>query len=52
METVLIPKKLLEQIEHEFTSLHGLYASDNKEFNEPFQLDYKNLLSEIEFEKG
>ena len=47
----MISKELLEKIEHELTCLTGLYASDNKEFIEYFQLDFTGLLNEIEKEK-
>ncbi len=38
---------LLKEIEHELTSLNGLYASDNEEFKDAFQLDYSELLEKI-----
>ena len=38
---------LLKEIEHELISLNGLYASDNEEFKEAFQLDYTELLEKI-----
>lgn len=47
----MISNELLETIEYELTCLTGLYASDNKEFNEYFQLDYSDLLVKIEKEK-
>lgn len=47
----MISHELLETIEHELTCLTGLYASDNKEFTDHFQLDYSKLLKKIEKEK-
>lgn len=40
--------KLLKEIEHELTCLNGLYASDNKSFEEYFQIDCSKLLEKIE----
>lgn len=47
----MISKELLNTIEHELTSLTGLYVCDNKEFKDCFQLDYSDLLKKIEKEK-
>ncbi|KZX11336.1 hypothetical protein MBORA_15810 [Methanobrevibacter oralis] len=38
---------LLKKIEHELTCITGLYAADNLEFNESFQLDYNELIKMI-----
>lgn len=43
-------KELLEKIRHEFSFLHGLYASDLEDFTESFQLNYTNLIKEIDEE--
>lgn len=47
----MISDNLLEEIEHEFTSLSGLYACDNNEGKELFKLDFSDLLNKIEKEK-
>ena len=47
----MISEELLEKIEHELTCLTGLYASDNPNFKESFQLDFSELLKKIEKEK-
>ena len=47
----MISEELLNNIEHELNSITGLYASDNPEFNESFQLDFSALLEKIEKEK-
>ena len=47
----MISEELLNNIEHELNSITGLYASDNPEFNESFQLDFSELLEKIEKEK-
>lgn len=40
--------KILKKAEYELTVVNGLYAADNLEFNEYFQLDTSKVLSEIE----
>ena len=42
---------LLDIVEHELICLNGLYASDNPNFTESFQLDFSELLEKIEKEK-
>lgn len=41
-------KKILERVLHEFNGIHGLYASDNKEMLQPFQLNYQDLIKLLE----
>lgn len=43
-------KDLLEKIRHEFSFLHGLYASDLEDFSQSFELNYKDLIKEIDAE--
>ena len=47
----MISDDLLNNIVHELTCASGLYASDNPEFTESFQLDFSELLEKIEKEK-
>lgn len=47
----MISEELLNNIVHELNSITGLYASDNLEFKESFQLDFSELLEKIEKEK-
>lgn len=47
----MISGNLLREIEHEFTSLSGLYACDNNEGKDLFELDFSELLNKIEKEK-
>lgn len=44
---MIIMDDLLKEVEHELTSLNGLYASDTADFKEAFQLDYSELLEKI-----
>jgi len=41
---------LLKKIEHYLISIDGLYASDQEDFSEPFRLDCKELLSQLDKE--
>lgn len=37
-------KEKIKIYEHELITLDGLYASDNKEFKEPFRLDFSKII--------
>ena len=41
---------LLKKVEHYLISIDGLYASDQEDFTEPFKLDCKELLDELDKE--
>lgn len=47
----MISDNLLKEIEHELTCLNGLYACDNNEGKDLFELDFSELLNKIEKEK-
>jgi len=40
--------KALKRAEHDLTFYHGLYASDQENFSEAWQLDNTNTLAQIE----
>ena len=47
----VISEDLLNEIEHEFSVIDGLYACDNKNGKNLFKLNFSELLKKIDNEK-
>lgn len=50
-QQIVISEELLNEIEYELICCDNLYASDNSNFEEYFQLDFSELLKKIKKEK-
>ncbi len=40
--------EILKQVEFELESTNGLYATDNEKFIEPFQIDFTEVIKNVE----